>query len=327
MLTGVRWDYWDAKAHIDFPTPVANLSDTSSTWNPRLGLVLEPTKNQMYYFTYGTSSNPSSEILSQTLNAANQNLDPEKNESFELGAKWTLFGKIGINTALFRIEKTNARTTDPATGLVELEGKQRVDGFEISAAGEILKGWQIFTGYTYLNPQIVEAVDVQNGVPIQGNYLPNVPQSSATLWTTYNFTWHCADPGRGRRHLCEQAVRERLKPRVIAELSHRRPHRGCAAIAESRVAFERPELSNELYFHSSTPGTSSRRPADVPVHGHHVLLTHAASHHQGPDRIPRGALPRADGAGYLGGWQGHGRPSVGQGQGQSPDRRGEPRGP
>ena len=190
FLGGVRWDYWDAKAHIDFPTPVANLSNISSTWNPRLGLVVEPTKNQMYYFTYGTSSNPSGEILSQTLNAANQNLDPEKNESFELGAKWTLFGKIGINTALFRIEKTNARTTDPATGLVELEGKQRVDGFEISAAGEILKGWQIFTGYTYLNPKIVEAVDVQNGVPIQGNYLPNVPQSSATLWTTYNFTWH-----------------------------------------------------------------------------------------------------------------------------------------
>ncbi len=144
----------------------------------------------MYYFTYGTSSNPSAEMLSQTLNAANQNLDPEKNQSFELGAKWTLFDKLGINAALFRIEKTNARTTDPATGVVELEGKQRVDGFEISAAGEILKGWQIFAGYTYLNPKIVDAVDVQNGVPIQGNYLPNVPQSSATLWTTYNFTWH-----------------------------------------------------------------------------------------------------------------------------------------
>ena len=27
-------------------------------------------------------------------------------------------------------------------------------------------------------------------MPIQGNVLPNVPQSSATLWTTYNFTWH-----------------------------------------------------------------------------------------------------------------------------------------
>jgi catecholate siderophore receptor len=93
--------------------PGGTLSTSSSTWNPRLGLVLEPTKNQMYYFTYGTSSNPSGEVLSQTLNAANQNLDPEKNQSFELGAKWTLFQKRGINAALFRIEKTNARTTDP----------------------------------------------------------------------------------------------------------------------------------------------------------------------------------------------------------------------
>ena len=123
----------------------------------------------MYYFTYGTSSNPSAEALSQTLNAANQNLDPENNQSFELGAKWTLFDKLGINAALFRIEKTNARTIDPVTGIVELDGKQRVNGFEISAPGEILKGWQVFAGYTFLNPKIVEAVDFQNGVPIQGN--------------------------------------------------------------------------------------------------------------------------------------------------------------
>jgi len=190
FLAGVRWDYWDASADIVFPAPSGHLSNTSNSWNPRLGLVLEPTKSQMYYFTYGTSANPSGEILSQTLTAANQNLDPENNQSFELGAKWTLFEKLGINAALFRLEKINARTTDPATGLVELAGTQRVDGFEISAAGEILKGWQIFGGYTFLNPQIIEAIDVQNGVPIQGNVLPNVPQSSATLWTTYNFTWH-----------------------------------------------------------------------------------------------------------------------------------------
>ena len=190
FLAGVRWDYWNASADIDFPLPVANLSNVTNAWNPRLGLVVEPTKSQMYYFTYGTSSNPSAEALSQTLNAANQNLDPEHNQSFELGAKWTLFDKLGINAALFRIEKTNARTVDPVTGIVELDGKQRVDGFEISAAGEILKGWQVFAGYTYLNPKILEAIDVQNTVPIQGNVLPNVPQSSATLWTTYNFTWH-----------------------------------------------------------------------------------------------------------------------------------------
>ena len=190
FLAGVRWDYWDSSAHIDFPTPVANLSNTVGMWNPRLGLVLEPTKNQMYYFTYGTSNNPSGEILSQTLTSANQNLDPEHNESFELGAKWTLFGKIGINAALFRIEKTNARTTDPVTLEVDLQGKQRVDGFEISLAGEVLKGWQIYAGYTYLDPKIIDAIDIQNGVPIQGNSLPNVPQNSATLWTTYNVTWH-----------------------------------------------------------------------------------------------------------------------------------------
>jgi catecholate siderophore receptor len=115
-------------------------------------------------------------------------VSPEKNRSFELGAKWTLFEKLGINAALFRIEKTNARTTDPVTQEVDLQGSQKVDGFEISLAGEILRGWNVFAGYTYLNPTIVSAVDVQNGVPIEGNVLPNTPHNSASLWTTYNFT-------------------------------------------------------------------------------------------------------------------------------------------
>jgi catecholate siderophore receptor len=183
FIAGVRFDYFDA----DYKLPL--LSETFSSadtfWDPRLGIVFQPTKNQMYYFTYGTSHNPSAEGL--ILAANTQNIDPEKNQSFEVGAKWTLFEKVGINASLFRIEKTNARTTDPITLEVELEGKQRVDGFEISLAGEILKGWSLFAGYTYLDPIIVQARDVQGGVNIQGKVLPNTPQSSATLWTTYAF--------------------------------------------------------------------------------------------------------------------------------------------
>ena len=241
FLAGVRWDYWNASADIDFPLPVANLSNVTNAWNPRLGLVVEPTKSQMYYFTYGTSSNPSAEALSQTLNAANQNLDPENNQSFELGAKWTLFDKLGINAALFRIEKTNARTVDPVTGIVELDGKQRVDGFEISAPGGDPQGLAGLRRVHLPNPKIVEAIDVQNGVPIQGNVLPNVPQSSATAVDDVQLHLALAHPGRRGGRLCEQAVRERLQSRVVSQLPHRRSDRGRPADLQLRAAHEHPE--------------------------------------------------------------------------------------
>ena len=56
--------------------------------------------------------NPSAETLS--LSAANANLPPEKNLSYEAGTKWDLAGqKLSMRTALFRTEKTNAREPDP----------------------------------------------------------------------------------------------------------------------------------------------------------------------------------------------------------------------
>ena len=64
------------------------LSRTDEALSPRAALVFLPTKTQTYYFSYGTSFNPSAEALVLALN--NAGTEPEKNETFELGAKWDL---------------------------------------------------------------------------------------------------------------------------------------------------------------------------------------------------------------------------------------------
>ena len=96
-------------------------------------------------------------------------------------------GALSLQGALFRIEKTNARTSDPVLGVQVLDGKQRVQGFELGIAGRILPGWNVFTGYTFLDPTIVKSNDSQGGIPIEGNEPQNVPRHSATLWTTFDF--------------------------------------------------------------------------------------------------------------------------------------------
>ena len=132
----------------------------------------------------GTSVNPSIETMTQTTpNAALDALKPEKSRTYEVGAKWDGFGgKLLVNGAVFRIEKTNARTPglagEPA---FVLAGEQRVDGLELGATGWITKRWQLIAAYTWLDSEIIES----NTPSEIGNRLGNVPEHSGTVWTTY----------------------------------------------------------------------------------------------------------------------------------------------
>jgi catecholate siderophore receptor len=185
VIGGLRYDLFDADFRNAFLAQ--HFSRTDTAVSPRAALVVQPTNTQTYYFSYGTSFNPSAEALA--LAVANANIEPEKNETFEVGAKWdVLQGRLGLRAALFQIEKTNARTTDPALGVQVLEGRQRVRGFELEAIGRIRPAWNIFAGYTYLDSRVLEALEVTGGIPVKGKRIQNVPENTFSLWTTYDLT-------------------------------------------------------------------------------------------------------------------------------------------
>ncbi|MCW3480625.1 TonB-dependent siderophore receptor [Neisseriaceae bacterium JH1-16] len=181
VVAGLRWDRFDAKINNTTSAP-ASASQNVTFTSVRSGLIYQPSDSQSYYLSYGTSFDPSLEAL--TVTNGTQNLDPEKNRSYELGAKWDLLdGGLSLNSALFQVEKTNARTLDAATGLYQLAGDIRVNGAEVGAVGHLTKAWQIMAGYTYLDATIVKAKD-----GTQGNTPANTPRNTATLWSTYNLT-------------------------------------------------------------------------------------------------------------------------------------------
>ena len=154
-------------------------------WSYRGGLVFHPTAAQSYYLSYGTSFNPSAEgiALTPTTNGA----PPEKSRIFEVGAKIEFFeGALNLQSAVFRIEKTNARTPNPDDPTLPnvVTGKQRSQGFEVGVTGRLLPGLNVFSGYTFLDTEILE----DNTVPsVVGNEIANVPKHSANLWLTYDF--------------------------------------------------------------------------------------------------------------------------------------------
>jgi catecholate siderophore receptor len=189
IIGGLRWDYFSADQQNKLPGQV-DFDSTDKMLSYRGGLVFHPTPQQSYYFSYATAFNPSAEGLTLAVN--NQATPPEKNEIFEIGSKFLLMGgALTLQGALFTIEKTNARTTDPILGVQVLDGKQRSRGVEFSAAGRILPGWNVFTGYTFLDAKILKSKDVQTvegvPIPVQGKVPQNVPKYSGTLWTTYDF--------------------------------------------------------------------------------------------------------------------------------------------
>jgi catecholate siderophore receptor len=185
IMGGLRFDHFDTSFENKFLRQ--EFSQVNNEFSPRAALIVQPTPTQTYYFSYGTSFNPSAEGLALAINTTSA--EPEKNESYEIGAKWDILSRrLALATAFFQIDKTNARTTDPQLGVMINEGKQRVRGFEVSAAGTIQPRWNIFTGYTYLDTEVVESLDNVGGVPVEGKQIPNVARHTATLWTTWDIT-------------------------------------------------------------------------------------------------------------------------------------------
>jgi len=184
---GIRYD--------DYEITDGTRTNAVDFWNYQLGVVYKPAPNASVYVSFGTSSNPSGETQGQaggadgpaggTLAGGRENLDPEKNRSFEIGTKWdVLDNKMALTAAVFRTEKRNQRATDPVTGDIALIGSNRTTGFELGAAGSITPRWTLFAGYTYLNPKMIDDGAGSN----DGKRLKFIAKSSLSAWSTYRVT-------------------------------------------------------------------------------------------------------------------------------------------
>ncbi|EIC28217.1 MULTISPECIES: TonB-dependent receptor [Methylomicrobium] len=193
LLGGVRYDVFSASQN-DRLNDASDFERIDRQWNPRAGIVWQPTKAQSYDFSYGTSFNPSAEAYA--LSNQTGPLPPERNRNFEIGAKYDLFdGRLSATAALFRLEKTNARTVAAnQSDLTVLSGEQRTDGFELGLFGEILPRLDLSMTYAYLDAEVTksntEAVGTVSNVnkSLQGMIPVNVPRHSGVTWLGYHLT-------------------------------------------------------------------------------------------------------------------------------------------
>jgi iron complex outermembrane receptor protein len=92
-----------------------------------------------------------------------------------------LEGRLSSTLAFYELTRSNVLTPDVNNPFASVQtGEQRSRGIELDVAGEILPGWNVIASYAYTDAEITK----DNEVAL-GNRLINVPENSASLWTTY----------------------------------------------------------------------------------------------------------------------------------------------
>lgn len=161
----------------------------------RTGLIWQPSTSQSYYAGYSNLMNPSGEAyqFDVTSGASADRLKPERNEHYEIGAKWDLLdGDASFRTALFRTIKYNERNTDALSPDISiLYAKRHTDGIEFEVAGRLSENWSVFAGAALLDPVIDQGWNntTQSASDANAGAVPKyTPKRTANLWTTYKLS-------------------------------------------------------------------------------------------------------------------------------------------
>ena len=203
---GLRYERNDASSTlaslaVPYPAPPAqpvatqnpvarNLDDLGSY---RIGLVYKPSDNSSLYIAHGNSETPSQASVNGTCDiVATCNVDAEEAHTLEIGGKWDMGNELSLTAAVFRNERSNFRVPsgDALIPEQQLDGNSRVDGVALGAVGTVGTKWSIFANYTYLGSEVIQSVSDRSlfGGTIDilaGDPLPNTPEHSASVWTTY----------------------------------------------------------------------------------------------------------------------------------------------
>ena len=180
VTAGLRFDYFDLQYHNNRNND--NLRRIDHLLSPRAGIVVKPIASLSLYGSYGVTYLPSSGDQFSSLTTITQQVKPEKFSNYELGAKWDIDRSLSLTTAVFRLERTNTRATDPndPTRIVQT-GSQRTNGFELGVNGSITPAWRIAGGYSYQDAFITSATTAAR----LGAQAGQVPHHTLSLWNNY----------------------------------------------------------------------------------------------------------------------------------------------
>ena len=180
-------------------------SSNTDFLTPQVGVIFEPAEGQSYYVSYSSSARPPGVSVANGDTIAgpgagasigSQDLDPEENTNIEAGARIALFdNRLQLQGAIFQTKKENAKEIDPLSNAIVTSGDSlELTGVELGVAGAITDQWSVNANFTYVDAEITDSTSTftpiggTTAISVVGNKTNFVPETAASLWTTYNFT-------------------------------------------------------------------------------------------------------------------------------------------
>ncbi len=136
VVGGLRFDRFDLEYHNNRNGDT--LGRVDNLVSPRAGVVFKPVEPLSLYGSYSVSYLPSSGDQFSSLTTITQQVEPEKFNNYEVGREVGLCAGLSLTTAVYRLDRTNTRSTDPndPTRIVQT-GSQRTNGFELGLNGQV----------------------------------------------------------------------------------------------------------------------------------------------------------------------------------------------
>ncbi|RLJ36761.1 TonB-dependent siderophore receptor [Acidovorax sp. 106] len=196
-LVGARYDVYGQETRFD--RKLATLSRTDKKLSPRAGLVWQPSDTVSYYVSYSKSFQPSAEAFALATNITAA--EPEITQNKEIGVKLDLLdGKLNLTGALFNLERTNIKNTDPANPSRQINvGTQRTNGFELTANGRLPGRWDVSAGYAYLDGRMTKSLATTTSSQLPTAAVPALGKVPALTPRNSAFAWVMKDLGQGLR--------------------------------------------------------------------------------------------------------------------------------
>lgn len=149
--------------------------------SPNAALMYKITPTLMTYISYADSLEQGGTAPTGSgVKNAGQTLDPYRSKQYEIGLKADA-GGLNLGAALFRLERPFGYV-DSRDMVYKEQGNQVNNGLELTAAGRVYDGLNIFSGVTFLDPQLKDTVsDSTSGKRVVG-----VPKVQANLLAEYS---------------------------------------------------------------------------------------------------------------------------------------------
>lgn len=153
--------------------------------SPRGGVVFTPHRTLSMYGSVGISSLPSAGDQFSSLSASSSTLRPEQFRNREVGVKWTPSEALELNTAWYRLDRTNSAAPDPNNAALLVQtGAQRTNGVEFGVTGAVTSRWNVVGGLAVQQARILNRTSAARA----GASVPLVPRTTLSLWNKVRVT-------------------------------------------------------------------------------------------------------------------------------------------